>query len=63
MEGDLATAELMARLYIDRLQFSFSPFPVVHPAHEHGIAPKGHSFMTSTLEEGRGKSDKIREVA
>ena len=35
MEGKLATAELLARLDSAWLQFSFSPFPVGHPAYEH----------------------------
>ena len=38
MEGNLATADMMARLYFAWLHLSFSPFDVGHPAHEHGIA-------------------------
>ena len=58
MEGDLATAELMARLCFAWLQFSFSPFPVGHPAHQHGRRSRLVEFSKKKRNEDSVNSEK-----
>ena len=51
IEGREATAELLAWLGSAKLPLRFSPFPVGHPAHEHGIslAPSKNRISPSRI--------------